>query len=195
MPTIPTNLRARSCKLQIIRRIHTFNILLQALTLFLFCSFQTVIWPYFFGTLVPPTLWLILLFYVILYRSRFEGLLLMYCYIPLILSYSSIHVGVLSGSLVIVYILLTLLKDRLFWPGPQYFLMATIFGFISYHIFYFAVGYFAEPTMPSLLLGSRLLELIMTSLFAIPCYWWLDRLDFLSGRNAALNFDETEVRG
>ncbi len=154
-----------------------FNFLLLALFMSLLCGFQTSFWYQLFGNVPSPLLWINLVVYVALYRKPFMAIWIIYSLGFIAACFSAVPLKMIFITLLLLCLLINAIKSRVFWAGPGYYTIMTIFGAVAYHVLYFLLSLILEKNSASLQLTERLVQIILTPSFAFPMYWLLARID------------------
>jgi hypothetical protein len=144
---------------------------------FLLCTFQSVIWFQLFGNLTSPFLSFVLFVYFGLDKDSWKSLLFCYSivYIYSLFTYTSI--GMLYFSSMITFLFLFIVKNRVYWPGPIYFTIMTSSSLFLFHLSYILSSLAFESRHTPLLLGSRFLQLVWTSIVAYFSYHLIKKID------------------
>ena len=145
--------------------------------LFLIAGFQTTFWYQIFGDVPPPLLWLNLVVFIILYRRPFPAILIAYTMGWLLMSFTGMPLKMMWFSLLFLFILVFMIKSRVFWSGSGYYTIMCAFSAVTYHLLYFLVSFVLEPNYASPEFLDRLVQIILTPSFAFPIYWVLTKLD------------------
>lgn len=82
---------------------------------------ESSLWYWAFEPIPNPMIWLSIVVAAILYRSRLEGLLIIYLPSLFYFTLSAEPLGFILFSLTCVFIYINLLKNRIFIPGKIYF--------------------------------------------------------------------------
>ena len=77
------------------------------------------------------------------------------------------------------YILLYVVKNRVYWPGAAYFTMITGISMLLFHIMYILNSYLFEPHFTPLVIWDRLVQILLTTFLAFYTYPIIKRLDVL----------------
>ncbi|PIS10497.1 MAG: hypothetical protein COT73_09125 [Bdellovibrio sp. CG10_big_fil_rev_8_21_14_0_10_47_8] len=163
-------------------RYNFLNLAILLLTTLLFSGFQTTFWFQIFGSLPSPQLWLNLILYLILFRSRLEGIFTIYLLGLTLNPFTAMPLGILWLNLMLIFGLMTFIKKRVFWPTSRYFFMASLgVGFI-YHVSYFLISRLFESNPAPVLFFHRFFEILFTALTAIPIYTFMTWVDRFTGK-------------
>lgn len=143
-------------------------------------GFQTSLWAQLFGTLPGPLIWILFFLYFALYRKPMEAVGLSYLCAAQVYFFGWIPFGFLIFNIIILYGIIYLVKERIFWPGHRYFITASFLVTLLYQFIYLIDSFFFEMIpVRDLMFFERLFQVIITPLFAGPVYFilkWWDRL-------------------
>ncbi len=162
-----------------IAKLNPLNLVLIILLTLFACGFQTTFWFQLFGNIPSPLLWLNLFIYLILYRKSIEGILTIYGLCLILSPFTAMPISVLWVNLFIVFLLTTYVKKIVFWPSSKYFVIASFGVTLTFHLVYLISSRWLEINPAPISFFHRLLEVIFTTLTAIPIYSlmvWLDRV-------------------
>jgi hypothetical protein len=143
------------------------------------CSFQTTFWFQVFGQVPSPLIWILFPVYVIVTRPGFGALFMCYFFTFVASRYSSIHVGNLLIVMSLITFLILLLRSRIFWPGPSYYLLISFASLVSFHSLFLIVSLLLENQHAPLLFWDRLVQILLTLGFCYPCYLVMQKIDNL----------------
>ncbi|MGE3759650.1 MAG: hypothetical protein AB7H97_17925 [Pseudobdellovibrionaceae bacterium] len=157
------------------------NLLLLLIITVILGAIQTTLWPQLFGGLPAPILWLVLIAYLGLYRRFWESIFLVYACAACLAPYTAMSIGFYMLLLLILVALVQFAKTRIFWPGPGYFLIAVASLGVAYHVLHISMSYFFEAVpMTSLEILSRLIQILLTPMTAIPLFFIFQLIDRIS---------------
>lgn len=159
-------------------KILNFSLLL--LILVLLAGFQNTFWYQLFGTVPAPMLWLCLVVYVSLYRKPYGALFTIYVMTLAMMGFTAMPIKMLLLTLVLIFLILTSIRSRVFWEGPAYYTLMCSVAAVSYHVIYFFTSLIVENNSTSLIFWDRLIQLVLTPAFCIPMYWLLTKIDKLT---------------
>lgn len=77
------------------------------------------------------------------------------------------------------YILLYIVKNRVYWPGAPYFTFITGVSMLLFHVGYLLNSYLFETNFSPLIVWDRLFQILTTTAVAFYTYPILKRLDIL----------------
>lgn len=153
--------------------------LIHLFTVLIFCSIQTTFWYQMLGQIPAPQLWLSWLIFLALYRPYFEALFVSYAFGLLMTAYSSSSLAVVWPSFLILVSTVSFARNKVFWPGLRYFMIATFLASISWHVTVVALSYSIERTPAPPMLVFRFLEVLMTFLSSPLIYFVLKKIEDL----------------
>ncbi len=156
------------------------NFFILMLTLFILAGIQTTFWNQLFGTFPPPLLWMILVIFVSIYRRPVSGLFSVYFFGFFVGTFSCIPLKMMLIPLLLIFLVVYSIKGRIFWTGPGYFSILVGIGTFFYQFIFITSSLWLEKSPTSMMLGTRLTELILTPLFAYLIYFPLNFLDTLT---------------
>lgn len=146
---------------------------------YVLCSLQTVVWYQLFGTWASPFFCFILFVYFGLDKEDWKSVI--YCYASIFIyslfTYSSL--GILMLTCLFNYILLYVVKNRVYWPGSAYFTLITGVSMTLFHVVYLINSYLFETRVSPILIWDRLFQILATTLIAFYAYPVIKRLDIL----------------
>lgn len=146
------------------RRFSFRMIILQNLAVVLFCGFQTTVWPALFGHIQSPQLWLPWLIFLSLYRPYFEALFVAYFFGLTMLAFTSLSLHLVWPTFLILVSATSFAKNKVFWPGLRYFMIASALSCLAWNITIFSLSWlFETPSAPPLVV-ERILESLLTTL-------------------------------
>ncbi|MBL7556969.1 MAG: hypothetical protein JNM24_14190 [Bdellovibrionaceae bacterium] len=146
---------------------------------YVLCTLQTVVWYQLFGTWASPFFCFILFVYFGLDKEDWKSVI--YCYTSIFIyslfTYSSL--GILMLTCLFNYILLYIVKNRVYWPGAAYFTLITGVSITLFNVVYIINSYLFETRVSPLLIWDRLFQILATTLLAYYAYPVIKRLDIL----------------
>lgn len=140
-------------------------------------AFQTSLWMQVLGGFPPPFFWVIVLTYVILHRHVTEGVFLVYLFTLSLSAYTSLPFEQLLLTNMSSLVLILLIKNRIYWSSPNYFMLMTATSTFLHFVLVFVLSQFLDHNpLRSPELFSWTISFLMTILFSIPIYrvlkWW-----------------------
>ena len=139
---------------------------------------QTTVWPLLVGGVAAPQLWLNVALYFILFQPMMRALFTVYALGILFSPFTSLHLSIFWATFLVLVPVGSSIKSRTFWPGVRYFLIASLLLALGWHTVSFTISQIFERNPTNLHLFTRLTEVLLTPLAAVPQYHfmlWLDR--------------------
>lgn len=130
----------------------------------IFSSLQTTLWYQALGQIPAPQLWLSWLIFLALYRPYFEALFVSYVFGLIMTAYSSSSLSLVWPTFLILVSTVSFARNKVFWPGLRYFMIATLMASVSWHVVVFVLSHFIEKTPAPPMFIFRFLEVLMTFL-------------------------------
>ncbi len=140
-------------------------------------SLQTVLPWSIFGTMTAPVVWILFICFVILYRPFIQSLVLNYIFCFLLHSSSGVSLKVLLLTMLALTLSLNSVKKRIFVPGFQYFLAISFVGLLLFQLYYTLISSLVEPVPALFDFPTRIIELLLTPVFAAPVFVVLEWVD------------------
>jgi len=142
------------------------------------CGFQSSMWYQFFGYTPAPQLWISILVYWTLNRKLWEGSVMLYLIAFIVSSQSAVPFSILLTSCVGLFVIGLTIKQRVYWPGPQYFMMMSAFFSFVFPLFHYFVSFLVEDNAISSFYFFRWVATwILTGLFSFPFFFVLEWVD------------------
>lgn len=144
----------------------------------LLCGLQSTFWFQIFGRTPAPNFFLLLIFYLALFRKRWMGLAQVYLLGPIMAAYTISPTGIVWLLVILIYIFASYAKERVFWPNWRYYMLSSLALTIGYHLMLGGLSWFFDSPRP-LEFWRRFGEVVLTVLFAPPFISfmaWVDRL-------------------
>jgi hypothetical protein len=110
---------------------------------FLAAGFETAFWNHIFP-FPAPTLWLIVIAYLAIYRETTEGFISMYLIGTGISIYTVTPFGIILFLTSALFFILRAIRSRIFWSGPSYFAMICALSIPILYLNYLLVSYISE---------------------------------------------------
>jgi hypothetical protein len=102
--------------------------------------------------------------------------------------------GLLIFNIAILFGLIYLVKERIFWPGPRYFVIASFLSVLVYQVIYITNSWFFEMIpIRDLMFFERLFQVIITPLFATPVYYVLKTWEKITNQTPLIESGEIEL--
>jgi cell shape-determining protein MreD len=140
--------------------------LLPALVFLFACALQTTVWPDWLGTFPPPPLWLLIIIYLSLYRPEMTTILFLYFLGLLASSFTAMPLKMMLFTILIVHIAVAIARERVFWSGVGYFVLAATSSVAVFHVAYWILSHLLEPEPAAWLIWERLAQVLLAIPFA-----------------------------
>jgi hypothetical protein len=102
--------------------------------------------------------------------------------------------GMLLFNVVVMFGIIYLVKERIFWPGPRYFLMASFLTVLVYQFLYvFSSWLFEIVPVRDVMFFERIFQAIITPIFATPVYYVLKAWEKLTDQTPLIETGEIEL--
>jgi hypothetical protein len=151
-------------------RSHTFFII-NILLVILVSAVETSFWYWLFAPVPSPMFWLSIVVATMLYRGKFEGLLIIYIPSLFFFSLTAEPLGFLLFGLTTVYIFIKLLKDRIFIPSKAYFAAVYAASILIFQISIFLISILTEVKPHSSMQIWKWLSQALLGLALSPIYY------------------------
>ncbi len=145
----------------------------------LLAGFQTSFWFQVFGSVTPPLIWLVVFTYIAVYREGVSVVAQLMALTMMLAAFSVTGLKVFYGTLLIYYVFIHILKSRIFWSGPGYFLMICSIGSVAFHVIFYTLSSGIEDSVAEPLFVERFTQILLTPAFAFPVYWVMHFIDGL----------------
>jgi hypothetical protein len=159
------------------------NLSVFAILQLLLISLQTSLWMQIFGDFPPPQFWLPIFVYWAVYRRSYESILMIYLSMLMVGSMTALPYGILLLILVVLYIGLYYLRDRIYWSGSTFYMLACGFSTLVFPIAHLVISWILESNPihdPELF--HWIISILMTMLLSLPLYRILSFVDRLIPR-------------
>lgn len=138
-----------------------------------FAAFETAIWKNLFESFPSPMIWLAAVVYISITRPPVEVLLLIYTTSFFLQTMTIMPLGFLLLIETTIFIVVRILKNRIFWEGRSYFVFLHILGIFLFHLEHIALSYiFDEHPIRKFQILSWFGE-IASFLVLSPILYWL----------------------
>jgi hypothetical protein len=141
------------------------------------CGFQSSFWFQLTGGAPAPQLWMLIIVYLALYRPYSTAMLLVYALAFVMKAFSAVPLGILWGTLFCVVSLASYVRSRFFWSSTRYFVMTSAAFCLLFNVVFLLFSKMIEENPASISPFTRLIEILLTTLFAAPMYWLLLHVD------------------
>jgi hypothetical protein len=146
----------------------------------LFAAAETSLWFLVFGRFPAPMMWLVVLVYMTVTRPLWEAALMTYI---LAFVFSSFTVFPFEAFLIyslLLMLVLILLRERMFWGGPTFFmLMVGVASLSAPILFWICSRWFDKNPVFIPDIFDWLISALLTVLASLPVYrlyQWFDRV-------------------
>lgn len=149
-----------------------------ALLVLLLMVLETTVWFHWFNQLPAPNFWIPIIVYYCLQHSYFRSLVMIYLVSIIVSSLSSMPVALIIISQLFVFGALTLVRQRIYWGGTSYFLLATTGALLLWDLNHLMLSWLIEPNSierPQWI--SWLAELLYAPLFTPALFRLLAKID------------------
>lgn len=143
------------------------------------CALQTAVWPSFLGSTAAPQLWLNMVLYFILFRTRMQALIIIYALGFIFTAFSSISLGAYWGSFLILIPIASEIREQAFWPSTRDFAIGSFGLTLGWQIVSTLISRYSEPNIGHISLFTKSIELALTTILAFPMYSifiWFEKL-------------------
>lgn len=144
------------------------------------CALETGLWFLVFGRFPAPLFWLIILVYMSVTRPLWEATMMVYL---LTLVNSGFTVFPFEAALIfslIMMIVLFLIRERVYWGGPTYFmLMVAVAAGAAPVVFWLVSRWFDKNPVFIPEIFDWLISALLTVIFSLPIYrlyQWFDHV-------------------
>lgn len=145
---------------------------------FLFaCAVQTTVWPDWFGSMTAPPLWLLVIVWLSLYRPETSTILFLYFLGALGVAFTAMPLKMMLFSILLLHIAISVARERVFWSGVWYFVLASTASVAFFHVCYLLLSHIFEPVPAAWLIWDRLLQVLLAIPFAGAVYMILSFLE------------------
>jgi hypothetical protein len=147
------------------------------------CALETGLWFLVFGRFPAPLFWLVILVYMSVTRPLWEATMMVYL---LTLVNSGFTVLPFEAALIfslIMMILLFLIRERVYWGGPTYFmLMVGVAAATAPVLFWLVSRWFDKNPVFIPEIFDWLISALLTVIFSLPIYrlyQWFDHISMM----------------
>lgn len=146
-------------------------------------TMQTSLWFQIFGYFPAPALWLCAVVFISLYRSLTEAAFMIYAFSFLMSTMTVMPMALLMTATMGVGLATKFVKQRIYWPGSGYFMIACGLASLLFHILrWIGSSVLEEHALTSPEIGDWLLEALLTPLAAPALHALFWSFDRVSGR-------------
>lgn len=144
----------------------------------LLVSAQGSLWLHVFGYSSAPYIWLAVINYWVLYRNLPEALIM--CYVTTFTFYaaSGIPLEMAFAVSLSLFVLISLLKDRVLWSGPNSFMLSCCLSAAALPIFTLAWSIALEPrSISHFYFFEWIIRSLLTAATALPLFYLFNFID------------------
>lgn len=141
------------------------------------CGVQTIWWPSLLGSFPAPPLWLLVIIWLSVYRPQPSTILMVYACGWMASAFTAMPLKMMFFSLLILHLLITSARERVFWSGASYFLLAAVCSTTAFHLIYILLSAILEPVRSAILPFERLLQILLSAPFGLMIYSLMNRLE------------------
>ncbi|MGZ3723212.1 MAG: hypothetical protein ACXVA9_09795 [Bdellovibrionales bacterium] len=161
------------------------GICLMIATVVILAAVQTTLWFLVFGRFPAPMFWLIVLVYLSVTRPLWEATMMTY-----LLSFAVAPFTASPYEVVLVFclglmVLLFLIRERVFWGGPTYFMLMVGGASLAAPVLYWLVSRWLDKNplyVPEIF--DWLISGCLTTLFSLPLYRLYQWYDVIASQDA-----------
>lgn len=160
------------------------NILALLLFADVLCALQTSLWMQVLGSFPPPLFWIAIMTYAILHRHISEAVFMVYAFTLVFCAYTvqPFEQLLLNNMIVLVFILL--IKNRIYWASPNYFMLMTAAATAQHYLALLVLSQFLDKNpLRSPEFFHWMVSFLLTLLISFPVYGFLKWLDRLTQRD------------
>lgn len=156
------------------------GIVLMIATVVVLSAAQTSLWFLVLGRFPPPMFWLIVLVYVSVTRPLWEATMMTYLLSLTMIPFTASPLEEVLVFCLLLMVFIFLIRERVFWGGPTYFMMMVGGSSLVAPIFYWFVSRWLDKTpifIPEVF--DWLISACLTTLFSLPLYRlykWFDQV-------------------
>jgi hypothetical protein len=152
-------------------------IFIQLCIVLILCGIQTSMWPELLGNVPAPQFWLCWILYLALYRGFLEALFMSYFFGLMMTSMTSLQLKIIWLSMVSLVGLASFARNKVFWPGLRYFMMASFLMSVGWHVVSLVLTKILEPQPVAPELLARGFEVALTTITSPLVYWTMTFLE------------------
>lgn len=156
---------------------HYIKIFVFTLLFFLACGFQTSFWPNVITFLPSPQIWLIMLVFITLKWKPVFTIFYIYFLAFCLTFFSEIPLKMLWVSLLIMFTVLWLIKNRIQLTGVFSFIILTLLGSFVFELSYYYFSDLLEAIPTSFMFFDRSLQILVNFIFCYPLYFVFSKID------------------
>ena len=146
---------------------------------------QTSLWFLIFGRFPPPMFWLIVLVYVSVTRPLWEATILSYLLSLAIAPFTALPFEAVLVYCLMLMVAIFLIRERVFWGGPTYFMLMVGGASIAAPAFYWLTSRWLDRNpifFPEIF--DWLISACLTTLCSLPLYRLYQFYDYVASKDA-----------
>ncbi len=169
------------------RRLLLMHILGYVALIFFVCATQSSFFSQIFDAESAPNLYLAIVVYIGLHRSFVESVLWIYTVSFLISSFSNVPIGFMLLTQFVVVLGVRAVRDRIFWPGWQYFSGIYAASISVFHLSFYLISIFMEENpAPSPYWLAWLIQILWAPVVGPILHVAMQMMDSLTNRTSVL---------
>ncbi len=146
---------------------------------------QCAFWYLIFGSFPPPLMWMVVLVYMSVTRTLWEATLMTYLLTLVNTSFTAFPFEALLVYSLALMFMLMLIRERVFWGGPTYFmLMVGVASLTAPILFWIASRWFDKNPVFIPQIFDWLISGLLTMLFSLPVYRLFQFFDVVASQDA-----------
>lgn len=156
------------------------NLLVFCVAQIILVSLQTSLWMQILGSFPAPQLWLPGFIYWSLYRRPPESIAMLYLTVFMAGSLTALPYSLLLLILVFIYVGVYFLKERIYWSGSTFYMLACGFAVLLFPFSHFVLSWILEANPihdPELF--NWIISILLTMLLSLPLYHLFTFIDHL----------------
>jgi hypothetical protein len=154
-------------------------------TVVLLAAAQTSLWFLVFGRFPAPMFWLVVLVYVSVTRPLWEATLMTYLLSFAVAPFTASPFEEVLVFCIALMLLVFLIRERVFWGGPTYFMLMVGGASLAAPILYWLVSRWLDRVplyVPEIF--DWLISGCLTTLFSLPLYGLYKWYDLIASQDA-----------
>jgi hypothetical protein len=141
---------------------------------------QTSLWFLLFGSFPAPMFWLVTLVYFSVTRPLWESTLVAYLLTAVNSPFTAFPFEAFLVFSLLLVLILFLIRERVFWGGPTYFMLMVGVASVSAPVLYWICSrWFDKNPLSVPAIFDWLIAGCLTALFSLPLYrlyQWIDKI-------------------
>ncbi len=155
------------------------------MTALILAAAQTSLWFLVFGRFPSPMFWLIILVYVSVTRPLWEATLVTYLLCAVTAPYTVFPFEALLVYCLSLMVLMVLIRERVFWGGPTYFMLMVAAASVSAPVLFWITSRVIDKSplsFPNIF--DWLISGCLTTLCCLPIYRLYQWFDVIASQDA-----------